>query len=96
MTEAAPETAEVAPEASERGRYAVYPQADGGAVIARSQGLCESCAGCGCGEQADPITIPAAVMSMAKMVMEGKMRLPSMKALGAMARQSKGPARARR
>ena len=52
-------------EPAERGRYAVY-EADGGLVIARASGICETCAGCGCGEQADPITVPAMLVALAK------------------------------
>ena len=90
-----PETAGQ-PEPSERGRYAVYQQADGGALIARANGICQTCSECGCGEQMDPIAIPAAVVAMARMAAEGKMKLPSMKSLAQMARQQKGPARAKR
>jgi hypothetical protein len=50
---------------AERGRYAVY-EADGGLVIARASGICERCAECGCGEQADPITVPAMLVALAK------------------------------
>ena len=98
MTETVSDPAEAgSPEPSERGRYAVYPQPDGGALIARAAGICQRCTECGCGEQMDPISIPSAVIGMAKMAMEGKMRLPSMKALGQMARQQgKGPGRAKR
>ena len=52
-------------EPAERGRYAVY-EADGGLVIARASGICETCANCGCGEQVDPITVPAMLVALAK------------------------------
>jgi len=55
-----------AAEPAERGRYAVYSSPDGGLVIARASGICETCANCGCGEQADPITIPAMLVQMAR------------------------------
>ena len=50
---------------AERGRYAVY-EADGGLVIARASGICDTCANCGCGEQSDPITVPAMLVALAK------------------------------
>ena len=45
------------PEPAERGRYAVYPQDPTGLVIARTAGLCERCASCGCGEPQEPIDL---------------------------------------
>lgn len=63
---------EQAPEPSERGRYAIFEQPDGGLVIPRSAPLCERCADCGCGEQGEPLTIPAAIVKMAKAAAEGK------------------------
>lgn len=48
------------------GRYRVYLAPDGGGVIARAGPLCDRCAGCGCGEQGDPITIPALVIQIAR------------------------------
>jgi len=54
-----------APEPSERGRYAIYEQPDGGLVIPRSAPLCERCAGCGCGEQLDPLRIPGMLVKAA-------------------------------
>jgi hypothetical protein len=53
-------------EPAERGRYAVYSASDGGLVIARAGGICDTCANCGCGEQADPITVPAMLVALAK------------------------------
>ena len=81
----------VQPEPGERGRYAVYLQDDGGIVIARAAGICAACQDCGCGTQAEPLTIPAALASMARMAAEGKMKLPSVKQLKAMA-GARGPA----
>lgn len=60
-----------APEPSERGRYAIYEQADGGLVIPRSGPLCETCAACKCGEQQEPLRIPGALVKMAKAAAEG-------------------------
>jgi hypothetical protein len=59
------------PEPSERGRYAIYEQADGGLVIPRSGPLCETCAACGCGDQQEPLRIPGALVKMAKAAAEG-------------------------
>ena len=60
-----------APEPSERGRYAIYEQADGGVVIPRSGPLCETCAACKCGEQQVPLRIPGALVKMAKAAADG-------------------------
>ena len=84
-----PDQAEHA-EPAERGRYALYPTPDGGLIIARAAGICATCSDCGCGEQAEPITVPAAIVGMAKMAAEGKMKLPSVKQLRQLA-GSKGP-----
>jgi hypothetical protein len=50
------------PEPSERGRYAVFEQPDGGLIIPRSAPLCDRCASCKCGEQQDPVKIPGTAM----------------------------------
>lgn len=47
------------------GRYVVFAAPDGGWVVARAVGICENCQNCGCGEQAEPIAIPAMVISLA-------------------------------
>jgi hypothetical protein len=60
------------PEPAQRGRYAIYEQADGGLVIPRSTGLCERCAACGCGEQAEPLHVPGALVKMAQSAAGGK------------------------
>jgi hypothetical protein len=49
---AEPQT-ETGPEVLEAGRYRVVS-------------TCETCQACGCGEQADPIQIPAMLIAMAK------------------------------
>jgi hypothetical protein len=59
------------PEPAERGRYAIYEQPDGGLVIPRTSGLCDRCASCGCGEQAEPLRIPGALVKMARAAAEG-------------------------
>ena len=55
------------------GRYCVYEAPDGGWVIARAVGICDSCQGCGCGEQAEPVQIPAMVIQIAKSQGRGKL-----------------------
>lgn len=59
-----------------RGRYALYDNPDGSVAIARTDGLCETCAGCGCGEQMPPISIPAMVARQARLFAEGKLKMP--------------------
>ena len=64
---------EVTPaEPSERGRYAIFEQPDGGLIIPRSAPLCETCVACGCGEQMEPMRIPGALVKMARAAAEGK------------------------
>lgn len=59
------------PEPAERGRYAIFEQADGGLVIPRSAPLCERCQACGCGEQMEPLKVPGALVRMARAAAEG-------------------------
>lgn len=59
------------PEPSERGRYAIFEQPDGGLVIPRTSGLCDTCSNCGCGEQAEPLRVPGALVRMARAAAEG-------------------------
>ena len=59
-------------EPSERGRYAIFEEADGGLVIPRTTGLCETCAACGCGDQAEPLRVPGPLVKMARAAAEGK------------------------
>jgi hypothetical protein len=87
------ETVSAAP--AERGRYALYVEPSGGVVIARAAGICDTCRDCGCGDQVEPITIPAALVAMARAAAEGKMKLPSVKQLKQLA-GSKGPRDGRR
>lgn len=56
----------------ERGRYAVTEMPDGHWEIVRAGPLCDTCSACGCGEQQDPIMIPAMVARM----VTGKQDLP--------------------
>ena len=53
--------------AVERGRYAIHTPDDGSWVVARQVNLCESCLTCGCGDAADPLVAPAALVKMAPM-----------------------------
>jgi hypothetical protein len=62
----------VQPGPSERGRYAIYERPDGGLVIPRTSGLCETCSGCECGEQVEPLIVPGALVKMARAAAEGK------------------------
>ncbi len=50
---------EAPPEPAEVGRYAVFADPDGSLVFARAAPLCEKCAACGCGDQAENIRVPA-------------------------------------
>ncbi len=59
------------PEPSERGRYAIFEQPDGGLIIPRSAPLCAACAACKCGEQMEPLKIPGAYIRMARAAAEG-------------------------
>lgn len=52
-------------EVLERGRYKVS-EVGGSWIIARSVDTCERCQSCGCGEKADPITIPGFLIGMAR------------------------------
>lgn len=74
MTEVQEQQPEVAAPL-ERGRYAVFETPDGGLAIARSGPLCDTCAGCGCGEQADAIMVP----KMAADVIMGRSEIGKMK-----------------
>jgi hypothetical protein len=44
------------PDPAERGRFALYPQ-EKGMIIAYVTGLCDTCQGCGCGQQQEPIDL---------------------------------------
>jgi hypothetical protein len=95
------EAVEPAPgEPAERGRYALYQQPDGSALIARASGICERCAGCGCGEQQPPIgPVPAFAFQAFALMRDGRipeaMRLVMKNGMpGAL--KAKGPRRARK
>jgi hypothetical protein len=53
------------------GRYRVFETLDGGWVVARAGPVCARCESCGCGEQAEPITVPALVIQVARQRMNG-------------------------
>jgi len=55
------------------GRYVVFEAPDGGWVVARAVGICETCQRCGCGEQADPIQVPGMVVKLAQSQGNGKL-----------------------
>lgn len=55
------------------GRYKVYEAPDGGWVVARAVGICQTCQDCGCGEQAEPVQVPGMVVALARQ--QGKGRL---------------------
>lgn len=65
MSGEAAETAE-GPTVLEYGRYRVFEAPDGGWVVARAVDTCERCQGCGCGDQAEVINVPAMVIRMAR------------------------------
>jgi|HubBroStandDraft_3_1064219.scaffolds.fasta_scaffold74734_4 hypothetical protein len=48
------------------GRYIVRQAPDGGWVVGRAVGICQQCADCGCGEQAELITVPGMVIQIAQ------------------------------
>ncbi len=54
------------------GRYIVRRGPDGGWVVGRATGICERCANCGCGEQAELIQIPGMVIQLAMSQGKGK------------------------
>lgn len=54
-----------APEPAIRGRFALFPQEPKGAIIGYATGICERCAGCGCGDRQEPLDLtPGGVMKM--------------------------------
>src|SRR6516165_5309820 len=69
-----PTPAPPVPKLLERGRYAVYEAPDGWWVLARAVDVCDTCKEHGCGEQAEPIVVPAMVIKMASMRDAGMVR----------------------
>jgi len=70
---------EHAPVLLERGRYAISGMPDGSWVIARAAPICESCQGCGCGEQGDPIHVPAMIVNLLTMDPDKRAKLNPLK-----------------
>jgi hypothetical protein len=56
------------------GRYHVFLGPDGSWIVARATGICEKCQACGCGEQAEPIVVPAMVISLAQQQGLGRLK----------------------
>lgn len=52
-----PVNSQVPPIVEGPGRYVVYEAPDGW-MLARAVGICDTCRNCGCGEQADPVSLP--------------------------------------
>lgn len=79
MTETAEQTPPEAPPVvpDQRGRYALYSQPDG-PVIAYTTSLCETCAACGCGDQAaEPLDLTATGrMKMLQMAIANGISVP--------------------
>ena len=63
------------PQLLERGRHAITGMPDGSWVITRAGPICESCQECGCGEQQEPIHVPAMVVSLITMDPEKRAKL---------------------
>lgn len=57
---------EPVPAVLEAGRYKLMEAPDGSWHVYRAVETCERCQGCGCGEQADRIVVPAMFVSMAR------------------------------
>ena len=76
---------EPAPEPLDRQRIAIFEEPTGAWVIARAGPICETCAGCGCGDPLDPITINPLFVRMIKARAEGRMpKLTDMRQLAGM------------
>lgn len=55
----------------ERSRIAITEMPDGSWVIRRAGPICQTCQDCGCGDQADPLVIPAMAISAWKAMQAG-------------------------
>ena len=78
--------AEAGPQLVARGRFALTAMPDGSLVLRHAIPLCERCESCGCGEQRDPITIPAMLASIIRAHGEGKrIGVAQLRSLAAMA-----------
>lgn len=54
------------PEVLAHGRFKLWSTPAGDLVAAAATGICDRCQSCGCGEQAEPRTIPAMVVKLLK------------------------------
>lgn len=70
------------PELLERGRYAVTGMPDGSWVITRAGPLCERCSDCGCGDQGEPVPVPAIAVQAMTGQLNGSARKMLAKMLG--------------
>ena len=70
------------PELLERGRYAVTGMPDGSWVITRAGPLCERCSECGCGDQGEPVPVPAIAVQAMTGQLNGSARKMLAKMLG--------------
>jgi hypothetical protein len=59
------EHVEATPAVLEHGRYKIFELPDGGWLISRAVDTCERCQSCGCGDQADKLSIPGMMVKMA-------------------------------
>jgi hypothetical protein len=64
--------AEAGPRLLTRGRFALTEMPDGSLVVTRAAPLCATCEGCGCGEQEEPIHVPALLVSLMKAHADGR------------------------
>lgn len=55
-----------------RGRFALSDMPDGSLVLRHAAPLCERCEACGCGDQRDPIVIPAMLAGIIRAHGEGR------------------------
>lgn len=72
MTTAEPTAAAAGPQLLTRGRFAMTAMPDGSWVITRAAPLCDTCQACGCGQQEEPITVPAMLVGLMRAHQEGK------------------------
>jgi hypothetical protein len=87
MTDTEVQQSPAEPVVLEHGRYRLFESPDGGWVVARAVETCETCQNCGCGEQAEPIMIPAMVVKMARAQHNGGL-LGKLKAVTGLARDN--------
>lgn len=86
MTEAELADAGAAPGLVFRGRYAVIDLPDGRMSIPWTTEPCDRCQGCGCGQQQNPLELPAAIAGIVRAKLNGE-ELPMLNALKMMRRR---------